>query len=175
MPQQKTLPSHLKLVTESNTVNSTNVGVLLGTQSEMFPLAKPHLLIFSDLNKISSESFLSLISDAKPTLILDLRPIPRFDFGRLNRKAIFEFFKMHDAIYIDVTGVIGVFSKADANLNPSLMAKSLSDMTKTMGLTMRGPLLFLFDDSNLLSASTQVFADSLSHNEGKKWEICVYT
>lgn len=175
MPQQKTFSSHLKLVTKSNAVESSNIGVLLGTQSEMFPLAKPHLLIFSDLTKISSESFLSLISDAKPNLILDLRPIPRFDFGRLNRKTIFEFFKTNESIYIDVTGVIGVSSKADANLNPSLMAKSLSNMTKTMGLPMRGPLLFLFDDSDLLSASAQVFADSLSHNEGKKWEICVHT
>ncbi len=175
MPQQKTLPSHLKLVTKTNTVESSNVGLLAGTQSEMFPLAKPHLLIFSDLTKISSESFLSLISDAKPTLILDLRPIPRFDFGRLNRKAIFKLFQTNDAIYIDVTGAIGVSSKADANLNPSLMAKSLSDMTKTMGFPMRGPLLFLFDDSNLLSASTQVFADTLSHKEGKKWEVCIRT
>ncbi len=175
MPQQKTSPSHLKLVTRSNAAERSNVEGLLGTQSEMFPLAKPHLLIFSDLTKISSEGFLSLISESKPNLILDLRPTPRFDFGRLNRGMIFEVFKTNGTIYVDVTGIIGVSSNADANLNPSLMAKSLSEIIKAKGLPMRGPLLFLFDNSNRLSSSTQVFADSLSHSEGKKWEICIYT
>lgn len=77
-------------------------------------------------------------------------------------------------MYVDVTGLIGVSSKWDANLNPSFMVEYLNEILKARGLSITGPLIFLFDDSNLLFSSIQVFADRLDRSERKKWEVCLY-
>ena len=170
----RTTPPHLKLVASTNELEKDSAGVLvLGTQSELFPMAKPHLLIFADVTNIPPEEFVSLISEAKPSFVFDLRPTPRFDFGRLNRKTSFELFRANGTLYVDVTGLIGVSSKWDANLNPSFMVKSINEILKARDSS-TGPLVFLFDDNSLLFSSIQVFADGLDHRERKKWEVCLY-
>jgi hypothetical protein len=172
---EERLRPHLRLVEPAAKPTSDRTGTKLSAvQPDLFPMAKPHLLIFANATHLSEENVTSLILQAQPTLVLDLRPFPRFDFGRLNRKAIFDLFQKSAVVYLDVTGLVGITSRLDANFNPCLMVSSINDILNAKSLSVVGPILFLFDDSDLLSSSIKVFPDTLMPKQCKKWDVCVY-
>lgn len=143
------------------------------TQSELFPMGKPSLLIFVDTSDISSDIFVQLLKEARPTLVLDVRPIPRFDIGKLNRKLAFELFRENEIEYMDVAGLTGVQSRWDARLNPSFLAQSINKSLKAQRAALEGPIAVLFDNQEFLNSAAGVFPKVLLNNIRRNWEIFV--
>ncbi len=142
-------------------------------QTDLFPLAKPWLMIFTDVSEISADSFVMLINEARPTFILDVRTAPRFDIGRLNRSRVFEIFEQNHIQYIDVAGLAGVTSRWDANLNPSFLVETINTKLYQGSEAVDGPIVILCDDKDCLSSAMAVFPKQIGSGERNKWDICL--
>src|SRR5690348_10255448 len=55
-------------------------------QSTLFAAEQPELLIFLDFQSASEADFLTILTIARPRYVFDLRLVPRFDLGSLNRR-----------------------------------------------------------------------------------------
>jgi len=141
-------------------------------QAELFPMAKPSLLIFADASEISGDCFVKLLNEARPTFVLDLRPTPRFDMSRLNRRQVFEIFSQNQIHYIDVAGMAGVLSREHAQQNISILIGTINANLKNCGAsTLDGPLLFLHDDKGLLGYAIEEFPKLLVKNNKSEWDV----
>lgn len=171
----KKRPAHLKLVcsTSDQIPGEPPTRSTSSVQAELFPMSKPWLLIFTDTCELSAEHFVQLLSQARPTFVLDIRPTPRFDMGRLNRRLAFEIFRENHIRYVDVAGLAGVSSKWDANLNPSFLAESINKTLQIKGASSEGPIVLLFDNRDLLNSAMEVFPKALLKNNRNRWDVCV--
>lgn len=142
-------------------------------QADLFPIAKPWLMIFTDVSQLSADSFVMLINEARPTVILDVRPAPRFDMGRLNRRRVFEIFEQNHIQYVDVAGLAGVTSRWDANLNPSFLVETINKQLYQGSATAEGPIVVLCDDKECLNSAMMVFPKQIKSNERCKWDVCL--
>lgn len=166
---------HLRLVKPE--VERDRSGAALSStqeiQADLFPIAKPWLMIFTDVSEVSADSFVMLINEARPTFILDVRPAPRFDIGRLNRSRVFEIFEQNHIQYIDVAGLAGVTSRWDANLNPSFLVETINAKLYQGSGAVEGPIVVLCNDKDCLSSAMAVFPKQIRSSERHKWDICL--
>jgi hypothetical protein len=142
-------------------------------QPDLFPMPKTSLLIFANTTHLSGDRFLSLLDEAQPSVVVDMRPTPRFDLGRLNRKVAFEVFRENKIRYVDTTGILGISCKWDVNLNPALIVNKINKVLRQPDSSPRGPIVILFDDMELLSSSMEIFRSSLASSSRKKWDVCL--
>lgn len=170
------LSSHLKLVRPRIDPVEAKATSVAGdhTQPELFPMSDPSLLIFADISELTADSFVTLLTESKPVFVLDFRPTPRFDLGRLNRRVAFDIFRDNETTYVDVTGLIGASSRWDANLNPSFLVEYINNILIARERSVNGPMVLLFDDKELLSSSVEVFSTGLRKNEQRRWDVCLF-
>jgi len=83
---------------EASERNSPNEGV----QQSLFPLRSSRSAIFVSLPDVDHTEFVSVLKNSGPAIIVELRKIPRFDFGPLNRNSIFNLFHEQGDIYLDL-------------------------------------------------------------------------
>lgn len=166
--------SHLKLVKPELEKIDTELscsGADL-VQADLFPMAKPWLLIFTDASDLSADYFVALLDEAQPTYVLDVRPTPRFDIGRLNRRRVFEIFRKNHIHYVDVAGLVGVSSRWDANLNPSFLVDTINASLQHRGASsVEGPIVVLCDNKEFLNSAMEVFPRLLLKNEKQQWDV----
>jgi hypothetical protein len=74
-----------------------------GIQQALFPWPTSRLLIFVEFSKITDDQFVSVLENARPVYVFELRRAPRFDIGRLNRKMAFKAFDQTKSTYLDFT------------------------------------------------------------------------
>jgi hypothetical protein len=77
-----------------------------GPQATLFPEARPGVVIFVCFPDVEEREFVSLLENARPSFVIDLRIVPRFDVGRLNRDRAFDLSDAMRTRYIDLTGVL---------------------------------------------------------------------
>lgn len=70
-------------------------------QATLFPDSEDRSLIFVSLPGVSEQDFVSVLAHTKPAYVVDLRPVPRFDIGQLNRHEVFTLFRQEQTTYID--------------------------------------------------------------------------
>ncbi len=58
-------------------------------QGTLFPEIRNGMLIFVSFPGVTDEDFKMVIEHAMPGIILELRPVPRFDIGKMNRRLVF--------------------------------------------------------------------------------------
>jgi hypothetical protein len=73
-----------------------------GIQRTLFPLRSCRSLIFVSLPDVDYREFVSILESAGPLVIVELRRIPRFDLGPLNRQSIFDLFRRLEDVYLDL-------------------------------------------------------------------------
>lgn len=167
---------HLKLVTSDSETPKPESACFQSdqVQADLFPMAKPGLLIFSDASDLSADKFLALLNEAHPTFILDVRPTPHFEMRRLNRRQVFEIFSQNHITYVDVAGLVGISSRWDANLNPIFLIDTINSSLKYCGTSViEGPILILCDSKEFLFSAVDVFPKLLLGSEKHPWDICV--
>jgi hypothetical protein len=117
-------------------------------------------VVFAFFPELAESTFIDLIRCSCAGVVLDLRRVPRFDIGKLDREEAFRLFASAATTYVDAAA-----SVSGRNVTEELAEK----IREAVGLT-SGPLVFLFgrEDSSLASRSEII--DALEHT-GRPFEI----
>src|ERR1700730_2471196 len=91
-------------------------------QSTLFAGSNQNLLALIDLNSIEEADFLTLLLAAKPRFMIDLRVLPLFDLGSMNRKRAFELFEKTGTKYFDISGRLDIKDRSDSRFNPEFLS-----------------------------------------------------
>ena len=143
-------------------------------QPMLFSDASLHTLGFIKAGEIEADKFVSLITEAKPRLIFDLRSVPSFARRALSRKAAFSLFEQNGVRYFDVAGALGVSGGRDGLLNPALLINALqvNVLRHTKGLS--GPVFFFINDDLFSDEYFSAVAKELPQQDGRGWEIACW-
>jgi hypothetical protein len=140
-------------------------------QSTLFARSNPSLLIFVDFEAAAETDFLTVLVAAKPRFMIDLRLVPRFDIGSINRKLVFSLFTNSGTKYFDVSGRLGVNNRRDARLNPQVLADHLRSMVFRSSGGIEGPVGFLVDPTQFEDSYIHHLVEALSPASDNGWEI----
>jgi hypothetical protein len=134
-----------------------------GVQQSLFPLRNPRSAFFVSLPDVDHNEFVQLLKNSGPAVIVELRKIPRFDIGPLNRRSIFDLFREQGDIYLDFG--TEQFEKS----NPHDMALSIERGLQNH-LTKQRPILFLTSSSQNPPSLSKSILDWL-RKSSEPWEI----
>lgn len=140
-------------------------------QRTLFASEYRSLLVFINLDTASEDDFISVLNSARPKFVIDLRTIPRFDIGSLNRKAVFAAFQQSSSIYFDVPGHLEVKEPADARLNPSLLIDYLSKEIWGGQPAIEGPIAFLVDSQKFSESYIKPLAEVVPAPTDDGWDV----
>lgn len=129
--------------------------------------ADPFVLVLVDLTNASEAEFLRVLEQARPDAVIELRKVPRFDFGRLNRKLVFRMFDEMKARYHDLIYSLRVTSAHDAGLNPAFVARPLAQILQADPRPQRA--LVLLDDPKTLDLSLEILPGRLETE--RRWQV----
>jgi hypothetical protein len=132
-------------------------------QATLFPMPKKTLVVFVFFPTVTEEEFTAALESTSPTFVIELRPSPRFDIGRLNRREAFQRFEVIKATYVDL------LSDVERSLGAGLLLELRSRLTKFRnGLT--GPLMFLIDST--AHELTREITQTLGDISAQEWDVC---
>lgn len=131
------------------------------------PMDDRLLLGFVDTSRVSELAFVTIMSRLRPAWVFDLRPVPYFNIGRLNRKRAFELFRSSSASYRDVAGSLRMVERNDASLNSGVVAEFLSKALTTRPL--HAPVVVLVDDHGTLAHAMNVLPRWLRSSLDVSW------
>lgn len=148
----------------------------LARQLSLFPSGNdPYLLGIVDMATISAGRFVSLLENMRPRWLVDLRPVPRFDIDRLNRRIVFDLFQKYQISYRDLAGELHILSRRDASLSSGVVARSLTKMLAESGArSSPGPIFILLDDEEHVLASVRLLPHSLKPRPSGGWATRVF-
>jgi hypothetical protein len=129
--------------------------------------AETFVLVLVDLTNASEVEFLQILEEVRPDAVIELRKVPRFDFGRLNRKIVFRMFDAMKARYHDLIYSLRVTSAHDAGLNPAFVARPLAAILQADPRPQRA--LVLLDDPKALDLSLEVLPSRLETQP--RWQV----
>jgi hypothetical protein len=112
------------------------------------------LLGFVDMSRVSDAAFETILSRVQPSFVFDLRPVPYFDIGRLNRRRVFDLFRTLRASYRDVAGALHITEHNDASLNSGAVGRVLLQMMASRPGS--APVMVLVDDDEVLEHARHV-------------------
>jgi len=155
---------HLRLVEEDH--SSPTVPESRGQLSFSFD-DDNFVLVLADITDASEQGFLDLLDRLHPDVVIELRTVPRFDFGRLSRKVVFRKFDEMNARYDDLIYTLRATSEHDAGLNPVFLARPLSEILHSTPRPQRA--LVLLDDPKILELSMEVLPNRLGSEP--RWNV----
>lgn len=132
-------------------------------------LEQEFILVLAHVTNVAEQAFLWLLREVKPDTVVDLRLVPRFDFGRLNRKTVFRLFAELSARYHDLPHDLEISDRHDASFNPAFLAEQL-DLIVSRSPRAHRVLVFL-DDARLLDSSLKVLPTRLSAPPEGRWRV----
>jgi hypothetical protein len=125
----------LKVISTSTSVKDHQEGSpTTAAQQSLFPLRSSRTAIFMSLPEVDHYEFVSLLKSTAPAIVVELRKIPRFDFGPLNRGSIFDLFREQGDIYLD----LGQSQESDQHLFASRIEEKLQ-----VHIKQHRPIVFL--------------------------------
>jgi len=119
-------------------------------------------LVFVSFPKVSDTEFVSILDQVHPGAIVELRKVPRFDFGRLNRRTAFEYFRRNGSRYVDLI--------ADATEQDDQLVEKVREILSDRSARV-SPLMFLVSGNDHLSSLTGTILNCLKVS-GEQWNIC---
>jgi hypothetical protein len=138
---------------------------------EQLAFAFGPLIVLANVTNVPEQDFLRLLTLVSPDTIVDLRVIPRFDFGRLNRKLAFRLFADIPAQYHDLPCDLGISDRHHASLNPVFLADPINALLRRHPHPQR--VVLLLDDPKTLASSLQVLPTRLtaSQHGASRWSL----
>jgi len=143
-------------------------------QQNLFTSPNPALLCIVDFLEISESELLHIIYEARPRFVVDLRIVPRFDVGSLNRKAIFSLFEKSVTRYLDMSGILGLRDRRDAALNPPILVQHLITQLSSSqhsSYSIEGPVVFFVDPPQADKNYVDTFVESFQPLRSGGWEF----
>jgi hypothetical protein len=142
-----------------------------GEQLSLFRAPGSSFIGIVNMTKISANQFVVLLENTRPMWLIDFRPMPRFDIGRLDRRGAFDLFRKYCIDYRDVTGLLGIHSRRDASFRSGAAAAEVAKIIAEGGSkTKRGPMLVLVDDDDLAQSSALILPRQLRPRPKGGWD-----
>ena len=129
----------------------------------------PSLLVFLDMSMASDAAFTAMVRELRPRWLLDLRPAPRFDYGRLNRRLAFRLFADNGVSYRDIAGSLRIQDRHDARLHAGSLSRELSELLARSSQALTGPIMFLVDAPSVLHTAKEVLPKTLEPRPKVGW------
>lgn len=125
-----------------------------GPQGSLFADTIAGMVVFVCFPDVEEREFVMLINNARPSFVIDLRVLPRFDVGRLNRDRAFDLFETTGTSYIDLTGILmNGASREDVMVGfRELLASSTFDLSRPVVFLLSRPETSLATDGEILAA-----------------------
>ena len=152
-------PTRLKLVHSRKPdpiSSSAFVSAQVGPQASLFAHPKPGMIVFVQFQHINDVQFVNVITSAQPAYVFDMRLAPRFDFGTLNRRAVFDLFDKFHTTYVDATAPLM------SSNEPNVALRRLSDLLKSSRVDLERPIVFLLGNTSSSAASDSEILSMLS-------------
>lgn len=125
------------------------------------------VMVLVDITNASEREFLEILERVNPDVVVELRTVPCFDFGRLNRRSVFRMFKEMGARYYDLICTLGATDGHHADLNPVFLAGPLAEILQADPRPQRA--LVLLDDPQTLDLSLKVLPERLETQP--RWQV----
>lgn len=126
------------------------------SQTSLFPEARPGVVVFVCFPAVEEREFVALLENARPGFVIDLRVVPRFDVGRLNRGRAFDLFDAVGSKYMDLTGILmNGASHGD-------VMKSFTDLLASGSVDLYRPVIFLLSRPETSVATDGEILDALA-------------
>jgi hypothetical protein len=135
-----------------------NVSACEPVQVALFTSPRSASAVFVSFSRLTEADFINALEYARPTLILELRVCPRFDLGRLNRRAAFQRFDAINSRYFDLCA------------EGSDLLFRLRAFLRRFGDQITGPVMFLLD--NPARDLEDDIAQALNETSSQAWDIC---
>ncbi len=125
-----------------------------GPQSVLFAETRPGIVVFVCFPDVEEREFVSLLQNARPSFVIDLRIVPRFDVGRLNRDRAFDLFESMNTRYIDLTGILmsGATREDVMQSFDELLSRSSFNLCRPVIFLLSRPESSLATDTEVLHA-----------------------
>jgi len=100
-------PNFLRVVENDDVAVPLTQGIFArpAWQSTLFANENQSLVIFLNFDAITEADFRTTLDGSRPKYVFDIRRVPRFDIGGLNRREAFALFKKNSAQYVDLSSV----------------------------------------------------------------------
>ncbi len=146
MPRSATDVPYLRLV---DATQPDAIEPLASDAAELF-------LCLIDMSEVSDVGLEALLSRLQPAWLFDLRPVPYFDIGRLNRKRMFALFRKWGISYRDVAGALQISERNDASLNSGAVSAFMNEAIAKAGAASSGSVAVLLDDREPLEHAMKI-------------------
>ena len=123
------------------------------------------MVVFVQFSDLEDTDFVDVVNNARPAYVIDLRLVPRFDTGSLNRRLAFELFEKVQATYIDATAPLMGGAHRDVAL------QRLTDLLRSGKVDMLRPIVFLLATEESTIASDSDILSLLSDAGRKAAEV----
>lgn len=144
------------------------------SQGWLFP--DPDLMGLVDMSGTRESMFRGLLLLVRPRWLMDLRDVPRFDYGSMNRRIFFEFCEQLGIRYRDVAGLVPKAAQGDASLSSGLMATIVNDLlSDDPALGSLGPVLFLLENAKRVAVADQVLPLLVQPWPALGWKVCTWS
>jgi len=136
-----------------------------GPQATLFPEARNGMVVFVCFPDVEESEFVKLMENAKPSFVIDLRIVPRFDVGRLNRDRAFDLFEAAGTRYIDLTGILmNGASRED-------VMRSFNELLSSSSFDLFRPVIFLLSRPETSVATDTEILDALAASGKQAKEV----
>jgi hypothetical protein len=161
--------SHLRLLPAGNP-NAKSEG---SVQHALFPMtASSRTVAFVQLGTSQERSLIELLDWIRPRWVIDLRPVPRFDYGTLSRRRVFAHLDRLAAVYHDMFATLGFQTRSQAQTHIDVIAEAVAQVVGQPGAVM-GPIVVLVDEPPSREETTTMPRRLLEKSPGKKWDVFV--
>jgi hypothetical protein len=134
-------------------------------QLSLFPLGSPKTIAVVVMEVMSGGRFAALVANLRPTLVVDVRPYPRFDVPGYDRAAAFLDFRRVHAQYLHVARVDAATPEHLVRLETGSVYSQTTDRRPS------GPILVLCDGPSTAEPLLARLSNARHPTSGDGWSI----
>lgn len=135
-------------------------------QNTLFASANPSLIVIVDCEHVTEHELTTTLAGSKPKYVLDIRRVPRFDIGRLTRRAAFVAFQAAGAQYIDLTSIHRQNKSSSA---PDSIGRAINDALSFSSKD--GAIAVLVENNQFSEDYITAVLDALPSENDEPWDV----
>lgn len=144
----------------------------LPEQGLLFPSESHPVICIVHMPGISGDAFSSILKMLHPSQVFDLRTVPSFSIGSLNRLAAFALFEENGSRYYDIPGMVGAACLTESRLKAKAMSEAIVDSVKQAG-PHAGSIMVLLDDGAAVANAASWLPKILPARGREHWSVRV--
>jgi hypothetical protein len=166
-------PLHLRVVGAEAPDAACSVGRhrKMAEQPTLFIAGNDRALAFVDMDAMTEERFVALL-DARPVTVVDLRDTPRFDYGTLTRRKVFESFERLSIVYRDVGATCHDPSLRGSVIDVGALSRGVQRVLAQQK-RLKGPVVFLCENKRSAAAVADIVPEIVKPSSRKRWELFI--